>query len=101
MYNALSESQEPEMITNVTVVTPDEEDSYVDVETLNGETSEGNSTPDPSKHTPPPEEISGTSADDVSPQETQSHLTPEKEAEIERNKYESSSLHGPSINSYE
>lgn len=75
------------MCTNVTVVTPEdvEDDSYVDVEALEVEISEEISTPDPTEDNTPAEKESNT--DDASLEENQTKLSPERETEIERNRW--------------
>lgn len=79
------EPPDPDMCTNVTLVTPEdvEDDSYVDVEGLEVEISEEISTPDRTEDNIPVEKE--VSTDDACLEQNQTKLTPERETEIERN----------------
>ncbi|XP_061189590.1 uncharacterized protein LOC133197526 isoform X2 [Saccostrea echinata] len=85
--NGSSDVQEFEMsAVNITVVTPEneEDDSYVDVESMDVEVSEGVSTPPSTEVHPQVEELSSTAGDTLHENEAQGLIT-ETGTQIEQN----------------
>ncbi|XP_062581129.1 F-box/WD repeat-containing protein 7-like isoform X2 [Saccostrea cucullata] len=84
--NGSSDTQDFEMsAVNITVVTPEneEDDSYVDVESVDVDMVEEVSTPRSTDFHPQVEEVSSTA--NVSPRKNEADLTPERGAQIEQN----------------